>query len=178
MHGVVHTSKVKATRIGHIYSVVSTEDVDNGSVGYVGELKAGEREVRTLLKPATALLGETEVVIIATPELIYDETKMASGALGNFYNEKDVAMVAVPLTKGDEAEVSANMIQAIGAKPVAGNFLAPVDGSFKLKEVATKPTSGWYAKIEYVYPSGVATFIGQSGNKVGNVYDLVHFTVK
>lgn len=178
MHGVVHTSKVKATRIGHIYSVVSAEDIDNGSIGYVGEFKTGEREIREFLKPETALLTGEEVVVIATPELIYDESKMTSGVLGNFYNEAGLAMVAVPLVRGDEAEVSANMVQAIATKPVAGNYLVPANGSYKLKEVATKPESGWYARIEYVYPSGVSTFIGKNGQKIGNVYDLVHFSVR
>ena len=177
MYGVVHTSKVKATKVGHIYSVVSAEDVQNGSVGYVGDLKENETEVREFLKPTTELLPG-ELVIIATPELIYNEDRMASGSLGKFINEKGLAMVAIPLEKGDELEISTNMIDALATKPVKGNYLVPQNGSYKLKEQSSKPSSGVYAKIDYLKTSGVATFVDSTGKKAGNVYDLVHITLK
>ena len=110
MNGVIHTSKVKACKVGHIYSVTKNAAVNNGEIGYVGELKAGETEIREFLQPTAELIKNGELVVIATPELMYDVSRKADGALGNFINEADSAMVAIPLAKGDEIEISENII--------------------------------------------------------------------
>lgn len=179
MNGVIHTSKVLAARTGHMYSVVATEDIHNGSIGYLGELKEGETEVREFLKPTAELMADGELVFITTPELIYDQSKKSSGALGKFINVADLAMVGCPKNLGDEFEVSANMITALANKPVAGNYLVVEANSYKLKEVNAKPESpvNFLAKINYIKPSGVATYMGNDGKLQGNVYDLVHFTI-
>ena len=175
-HGVVNTTKVKSTKVGHIYSLVSNEDIDNGSIGTVGDLVAGELEVRNFVKPVTADLGAKSVVIIATPELMYDQHTKLSGAFVNFYNQKNVPMVGLELVKDDELEVSTSMIDAIATNVVVGNYLIAQNGSCKYKEVASLAgTEKFVAKIEYVRPSGLSTFVG--GDTSSTIYNLVGYRV-
>lgn len=172
MNGVIHTSKVKACKVGHIYSVTKNAAVNNGEIGYVGELKAGETEIREFLQPTAELIKNGELVVIATPELMYDVSRKADGALGNFINEADSAMVAIPLAKGDEIEISENIID--GSVQV-GHYLIAQTTSHRLKVSATIPEGTKFAaKINYTKVSGVAAY---TGAKAGNVYNLVHVTV-
>jgi len=176
-HGVVNTTKVKSTRVGHIYSLAINEDIDNGSIGSVGDLLAGEMEVRAFVKPLTADLTKRSVVVIATPELIYDQSTKVAGAFVNFFNAKNIPMVGLSLVADDELEVSVSMIDAIVATvPVVGNYLVAQNASCKLKEVATLVgTEKFVAKIEYIRASGISTFIG--GNALSTIYNLVGYRV-
>ena len=95
-HAVIRTDKMFGTdnRVG-IYSVLFGEqgdsdfeyaDIDNGNVVKLGPLKDGERELYFATTPA-ANDDLKDVVIIASPELLYDERKHGLDA---FYNKAGV----------------------------------------------------------------------------------------
>jgi len=176
-HVVVNTTKVKSTRVGHIYSLAINEDIDNGSIGSVGDLLAGEMEVRAFVKPVTANLATKSLVVIATPELMYNQSTKVSGAFVNFFNPKNVPMVGLQLVADDELEVSVLGIDCLVADaPVVGNYLIAQNASCKYKEVATLVgTEKFVAKIEYIRASGISTFVG--GNVASTIYNLIGFRV-
>ena len=180
MIGVIHTTKVKATRCGHIYSVVATKATPNGTAGFVGDLVSGEKELRDFALPSSGTKTNGGVVFIATPELMYGQDTTASGALRNFTNPAKAPMVAIPVEAGDELEISADLIEALSTDPAKGNFLKLKEDSGKLEEVnsGSEPTEqGFYAKINYVYPSFTSSYVDGAGTKVEKGYNLVHITI-
>ena len=69
MYGVVETSKVKAVKVGRIHSVLAElpTGLENGMIVKVGDLAAGEKDVRQVEALAgTEKVGEDMVAIIAT----------------------------------------------------------------------------------------------------------------
>lgn len=178
---VLHTTKVKSTNAGgRLFSVVHNEELKNGELGFLGGYAEGEREIRTFVKPTTELIGKEMPVIIMKPEIIKEQYTKAQGALGNFINPANKATVAVPLEANDEFEVSADLIKALGSKPVVGNHVVLENGKTLLKEQAEAPSTGvkFYGVITEVRPSAMGTFVDGTGKYVSNVYDLVHILVK
>ena len=56
---VVETSKIAAVRAGHLYSLITDVDVENGHIGYVGDLAADVEGLETheFLAPTADLIG-------------------------------------------------------------------------------------------------------------------------
>lgn len=74
---VVRTDLMTGTHSpSHLRSIEIPEniDVENGSIVKVGDLADGSREMRECLKP-TGTEKLSELAVIATPELMYDERK-------------------------------------------------------------------------------------------------------
>lgn len=89
-HGVIRTDKLVGTdnRAGLVsvrYQPSSeTADIDNGNVVALSGLEEGSREIFKGVDP-TASTPLKDIVIIATPEVMYD---VAKRSLEEFYNEK------------------------------------------------------------------------------------------
>lgn len=178
---VLHTTKVKSTNTGgRLFSVLHTEALRNGEFGFLGGYVEGETEIREFVKPTTALIGKEMPVVIMKPEIRYPQYTKADNALGLFVNPANKATVAVPLEANDEFEISADLITALGAKPVVGNHVVLENGKTLLKEQAGAPSNGakFYGVITEVRPSATQPFVDGTGNYVSNVYDLVHILVK
>lgn len=161
-YGIVRTDRVKATHNGHIHSVVFEEEkLQNGSLGVLGNFKEDERELRQLKKPE----GTTEpVVLIAHPELRYEEFRMTDNALNKFYIEAGEPARAYELEREDIFSVSLDMVSAIGEKPVKGNYVVVENDSFKAKEVDSFTDEAFVAQIEDVEQTGTMRIVGQAGN--------------
>ena len=88
-HGVVRTDKLAATDNRALICSVryqpgsTATDIDNGNVVVIGALEDGSREVYEGTTPA-ANSAIKNVVLIASPEVMYDERKRN---LEDFYNE-------------------------------------------------------------------------------------------
>ena len=178
---VLHTTKVKSTNTGgRLFSVVHNEALKNGEFGFLGDYVEGQTEIRTFVKPTTALIGKEMPVVIMKPEIIKEQYTKSQQALGNFINPANKATVAVPLEVNDEFEVSADLITALSSKPVVGNHVVLENGKTLLKEQAEAPSDGakFYGVITEVRPSATQPFVDGTGNYVSNVYDLVHILVK
>jgi hypothetical protein len=175
--GIVVLSKVSSVYAGHIYSVVSNVELENGMFGHIGDLVSGEREVRNFETPTTATIATKSLAVIATPEINYDESKTINRNLGAFSIPTGTVGQANQLKADDELRVSSNMITPIGSEVVVGNYLVAQNASMKLKEVATLAgTEKFVAKIEAKEVLGTTTVVGASGT-LGNIVNLVAMRV-
>lgn len=132
-HAIVRTDNVFGTdnRTG----VVSIEymgangttptEIDNGNVLKVGKLVDGERQIHIGSAPAAGDKIE-DVVLIATPEIIYDSEK---DYIGNFYNEAGVPARGYRIHSGSIFSVTANALDGTPAKDQGVEF----GGTTKLK---------------------------------------------
>ena len=117
-------------------SAVSTETaIENGNVLKVGALMEGEREIFAGSAPA-ANDDLDDIVLIATPEVIYDEHK---NSLDQFINEAGRPCRGYHLRKADIFSVTKDALDGV-ATPAVGNVVELKAGT-KLN-VAASATSG------------------------------------
>ena len=168
--GVVRLDKVKATKVGNIFSVVKDEGIlENGMVGAIGDLIEGDRELRTFEIPTV----EDSIALVYHPEINYDESRISKNALENFFVPEGQPARAFELVKNDIYSVSKDMIGALATNVVVGNHLV-VDGTTHLlKEIATPVgTEKFVAKIIDTEQIGTSTTVGQAG-VISRIVDFV-----
>lgn len=134
MYGVVRTDKMFGTdnRAG-LVSVRCHTAIENGSVVKLGTLEDGSREVFVCDTPA-ADSELHDVVLVATPELMYDERKRN---FDEFINEKGTIARGYRLHTGDIFSVTKTVLGGV-ASPAVGNVVELADDT-KLS-VATATT--------------------------------------
>jgi len=164
-HGVVRTDKLYGTDTG--VNLVSAKyfvtenskdvekEIDNGNVLKVGDLLAGEREVRKASTPAanTAL---KDIILVATPEVMYDERKKN---LHDFYNEAGKILRGYFLHEHDLFGVTADALNiASGVTPTVGYAVELMAGT--KMNVAASATSGstQVGKIAAIETAGRYTY--------------------
>ena len=141
VHAVVRTDRMFGTdnRAGLIsvkYIPSSTETaIENGNVLKATELISGEREVFKGVTPA-ASDAMKDIVLVASPELIYDERKHN---LDDFTNEAGKIARAYRLHSGDIFSVTKEAL-AGASSPAVGNIVE-LKADTKLNVVASA-TSG------------------------------------
>lgn len=165
VRGIVRLDKVRSVYNGHIDSVVNqTTDLENGMVGLVGDLVAGERELMTFNAPTGAT--DKGISLIAANEIVYSQFRLTDNALENFYIPAGTAVRAYSIERGDIFSVSFPVMTAIANNtPVKGNYVTLQANSFKLKEVATLAgTEGFTGKIIDTEVWGTTTVLGQAGS--------------
>jgi len=172
-HGVVRTDNMYGTdvRAGLVsikYIVttgsgttespyVKTETaIDNGNVLKVNAHISGERELFEGVTPA-ANDALTDIVLVASPEVMYDERKRN---LDEFYNEAGKACRGYRLHKGDQFGVTKEALDG-AATPAVGDIVELKAGT-KLNVVAagTGATSGStvVGKISAIEAAGRYTY--------------------
>jgi hypothetical protein len=109
--------------------------IQNGNVLKVGALMSGEREIFVGAAPA-ANDDLKDIVLVATPEVMYDERKRN---LDEFINEAGRACRGYRLHKGDIFSVTKDALDGVAA-PAVGNVVELKAGT-KLN-VAASATSG------------------------------------
>ena len=172
MYTVCNTVKVKNTnRGGRLYSALLASAIENGSIIFLGGLVSGQKEIRTGVVPTTALIETETPMLVMTPEMIYDQSRKATQALGNFINPANKSFPVIPLEAFDEIEVSA---EAFVGTPAIGKYAVLADGSTKLTIQDTAPTTGCvlYGKITSSRKSAMPTFLGGDGTLFPTAYDL------
>ena len=172
MYTVCNTVKVKNTnRGGRLYSALLASAIENGSIIFLGGLVAGEKEIRTGIVPTTALIAKETPMLVMTPEIIYDQSRKATQALGNFINPANKSFPVIPLEAFDEIEVSA---EAFVGTPAVGKYAVLDNNSTKLKIVVVAPATGCvlYGKITSSRKSAMPTFLGGNGTLFPSAYDL------
>lgn len=105
--------------------------IENGNVLKVGGLLDGEREIHEGVVPAA---GDalSDIVLIASPEVMYDERKRN---LDEFINEADKPCRGYHLHKGDVFSVTKDALDG-AATPAVGNIVELKAGT-KLNVAAT-----------------------------------------
>lgn len=133
IHGVVRTDFMHGTNSSaglHSVKYMVGEEfvaIDNGSVLVLDSLIEGEREIWKAVAPTEgADLGK--LVLIATPEVMYDERLRN---LSDFYNEAGVAARGYVLHSGDIFSVTAPVLD--GAEDATVGATVGVQASTKLK---------------------------------------------
>ena len=136
-HAVVRTDRMEGTgdrnslvSIKYIVSTTPTA-IENGNVLKRGALVDGEREVFAGATPAADDALE-DIVLVATPEVMYDERKHN---LDDFINEADKIARAYHLRKGDIFSVTKEALDG-AATPAVGNIVELKAGT-KLNVVAS-----------------------------------------
>lgn len=151
-YGVVNTDNLLGTQFGeHIESLIDVDnDIENASIGYVGNQIEGERETREFgVYDATTLTTKRAVLVCQPAEIYYAPTPSAYND-DQFINKAGKPFRAYSLAEGDEFSISDYSITALNTTtgPVVGNFATVVAGSTKIVETATEPTTGtFYGEI-------------------------------
>lgn len=175
---VVETSKIAAVRGGgHMYSLISDVDVENGHIGYVGDMAADVEGIETheFLAPTADLINKSKVILVANPEWDYDECKRSNQALYNFVNEAERPFRGYDLMAHDMYAVTAGGIDAGEGKIEIGKYVIAQDGKTTVKMVdeAGIAGQGFYGKIVGSAKRGLGWTV-KSGATYGHPY-VVYF---
>lgn len=143
IYGIVRTDNVKATydgniRSGKFYVGSTATQVENGNLVQADTLldASANREIFKCI--AATNLTDKNIFLVATPELIYDETKHYS--LADFINPAGQPITLLGLSKGDILSVSNECIVAIDDIddiPAVGSYVTNTAGGTKWTEKAT-----------------------------------------
>lgn len=160
-YGVVETSRVNATYPGggHIYSMVDdAADMENGMIVTLGDPveTSGNEEY----KAATPVKG-SQIILIANPALIYDQSTTVGQAEYNYVIEVGKGARAYSIIPHDMYAVSENLITKIaGDKVTKGNLVVAKDRKYQEIAKATAVTDyGFVAKIRYTYIKSGVTMV-------------------
>lgn len=148
---VVETSKLAAVQGGeHIYSLITDEDIENGHIGYVGDIVEGEGlEIRAFEVFDADTINKKRVVLVANPEWSYDGTRRSDQAMANYINVADVPFRAYGIAlSGDIYGVSEGGIDMGAATEIAvGQYVTNAAGSTKVHVVDDVDGLGFAGKI-------------------------------
>lgn len=140
-YGVIRTDLVKATKSGNIlsgrfYNGSTAAAIENGNLVKLDSLIDGERDLWKVVAPGG--ITASDLYVVASPEIIYDETLKSSGALDQFINDAGSDSTLVPLEVGDIISVSDACITQINGKetPEVGNYVTPSATGTKWQEIA------------------------------------------
>lgn len=175
---VVETSKIAAVRGGgHMYSLISDVDVENGHIGYVGDMAADVEGIETheFLAPTADLINKSKVILVANPEWDYDECKRSNQALYNFVNEAERPFRGYDLVAHDMYAVTTGGIDAGEGEIEIGKYVIAQDGKTTVKMVDETGIAGqgFYGKIVGSAKRGLGWTV-KSGATYGHPY-VVYF---
>lgn len=173
-YNVCNTVKMKETGVGgRLFTAVHTADLPNGVFGFLGGYKTAEREIREFVVPTAELIIAEAPVLVMKPEIIYDQSTRTSDKIGNFVNVAGVPFSVIPVSKWDEIELSADLIEGTGI--AVGSILALQAGKVKLKKVDSAPTkeqASGYFKVTEIRKSHTPVFVGSNGSLIPQAYNL------
>lgn len=122
---IVRLDKMQSSYTGNLEHVTHTADMTNGLFVNLGGLVTGERELRQVSVPATATLTSEEVLLVAAPEVMYDERL---DQLADFVIKANTAARAYHVHVGDIFTVTTDLLTGT---PAIGKFVIPANGSLK-----------------------------------------------
>lgn len=162
---------------GRLFSAKINEVLPNGVIGYLGEYESGSKEVRKFLKPTAELLkGKVLPVIIARPELIYDERFSDSGAYGVFRNPANKPFPVIPFERWDEVSLSEDYFTGRSAEEIAVGdmFTINTDGLLTYSEGAPEAAANAvYFKVTGVSNSHLPQYVHSNGEGSVKPYKMV-----
>lgn len=155
-YAVVRTDAMKCTKAGNIksgrYVIGSTETViENGNIVKLSGLldASANREIYKCEAPGA--ITATNLYLVATPEVIYDETLKSSGALSNFRNAAGDNITLLEVEVGDVFSISDEAITPIDDAddvPAVGSYVEVNSTGTKWLETASlTSTVVFYGKI-------------------------------
>lgn len=171
-YGVFRSDAIKATKAGNIksgrYYVGTTPTaIDNGCIVKLDSLISGERDLWKVVAPGAITAGN--LYIVATPEIIYDETLKSSGALDKFQNAAGANITLIPLEVGDTFSISDDCITPINDDddiPAVGNYVTPSATGVKWTEIVASSLN------TEVFRGKIVAREVYNGTKVLNVIEM------
>lgn len=170
-NGVVRTDSVRATKAGGIKSgryysgaTATATAIDNGNIVKLDSLIIGERDLWKVVAPGA--VTTPNCYLVATPEIVYDESLKSSGALDKFQNAAGANITLIPIEVGDTFSLSDDAIAPINDLPAVGSYVAPAASGTKWAEVAS------IAQGEVFYGKIIAREI-YNGTKYLNVIEMI-----
>ena len=132
---IIRVDKAQATYAGNLVSFVVPDGVTmtNGLVFNLGALAANEREVHTIAAPAAGTLATAEVLINATPEVMYAPADIA---LEDFALTEGQVGRGFHMSVGDIFTVTDDLITG---NPVVGEFVVAANGVYTLAAADADP---------------------------------------
>ena len=132
---IIRVDKAQATTAGNLVSFVvpAATTLRNGHVFNLGALVANERELHTIAAPAAGTLATAEVLINATPEVMYGVEDIP---LANFQLTAGEVGRGFHMSVGDVYTVTDDLITG---NPVVGEFVVAADGVYTLAAAAADP---------------------------------------
>ena len=135
IHVVCETTNLRAVHYAErIWDAVATEDIDNGTIGY---LDGVESEGGVIYKFVKGFKEGCEPVIAHNPEWTEDTSRMTNQRKDKFFIPAGVYFRAYTLKKGDEFALST---EGFAGTPEVGKYVS-IDASGKLA-VADAPVEG------------------------------------
>ena len=132
-HAVAESSLLKATQVGHIFSLKCHEDLDNGSIVSVGDWVSAQ-----VFNSKEYVAGEHPVLIL-TPPLGYNSDRKEYQDEQYFYNAQGEVARGYELVDGDIFTVSADIF---ASEPTVGQF---VDAAYTVSDEA--PEAGFVGEV-------------------------------
>ena len=143
-HGVVETSLVKSTKIGHHYNCEAEVDVDNGSVCVIGEFLRED-----VWKADIPKVG-SKVVLVNAPVKIYSDYTKRMQEESNFFNEKNKPFRCFEIQDTDRFTLSKEAFSD-AANPEVGEYVG-VDGvGYKLNTLGKVDPGATYGFLGKIY---------------------------
>lgn len=145
-HAICYPSKILATRVGHTYNIVLTENTDNGAIVGRGDWVAFDNYEETTAPAAfkgvirekapnshwyvevTAIDPQKEAILIYETVIATREDRDLRQE-GLYFNEKDQVVEGIALTIGDIFELST---EGFDGTPVAGKEVTVVNKKLKV----------------------------------------------
>lgn len=149
--------KLQATYNGNLESVRHNAEMKNGMLVHLGALEGGQlgREVRTVVVPDGTSIKTEEIIVVYTPEVLYDERL----TMKDFVIEADKVARGYHLAKGDIFTVDADLVTGTVAEgsilvPSGLNYAVSADdnvteGSLTVFEVIEATTLGFDERPAY-----------------------------
>lgn len=140
-YGAIKIEKCQAVRSGNIKSVqLAATPLENGMVFYADSLVSGQREVYTVVQPATAALAAGNLLIHASVPTNY----LAGYTIVNFVLDSGKTGRAYVPSIGDIFTISDSVISG---SSVVDQFLIPADATFKLTASSTIGSTKFSARV-------------------------------
>jgi hypothetical protein len=139
-HVIAESTNLSGTKYAsHIFNVKASEDIDNGKLVNLDDMKYEKNEYYTMVKPtATSRVG-----LILSVAVGPDEKPAAATSEYNFYNGKDEIMRVYELARGDRFTLSAN---GFTGEPQVGKLVEADNHDIKIVDGATS-TNAFYGEI-------------------------------
>ena len=162
---------------GSLADVIIEKDLDNGSIGVLGDYSEDEMEVREFTAPK-GTETKNELYILCSPELIYDESSRALGGLRHYYNVgvasengNPEAYRAYPMSKVKKFRVTEEVIDASGVSDTlsVGQY---VKAGTDNKMVAVSDKAGAFGKIIRIDQEGIQTVYDKNNKFLGLSYEM------
>lgn len=165
MAGVVRLDKVKSVYSGNIFDVFSDADVlENGMYAVLGDIEDTKgRDVFKATKPAAVNVATQRFVLIASPEITYDECLRKNNALGEFKIPVNTVARAYALEVGDIVSISTDLIDQINDYQ-KNQYVVPKANEHKWEEKANLAGGETFAfKILGTEEIGSGVTVGTGG---------------